>query len=40
MTLMIKASNRSDFGTEGNEGNEGPNDFAALRDFVADFIGI
>jgi hypothetical protein len=40
MTLMKKASNRSDFGTEGNEGNEGPIDFVALRDFVAEFFGI
>jgi hypothetical protein len=32
--LMGKASNRSDFGTEGNEGNEGPNDFAPRVAFV------
>jgi hypothetical protein len=35
---MGKTSNRSDFGTEGNEGNKGPNDFVALIDLVADFF--
>jgi hypothetical protein len=34
---MEKASNRSDFGTEGNEGNEGPNDFAAPSDGLLGF---
>jgi hypothetical protein len=37
---MGRTSNLSDIGTEENEGNEGPNDFAALIDFVADYFWI
>jgi hypothetical protein len=34
MTLMGKTSNRSDFGTEGHEENEGPNDFVESDGFT------
>jgi hypothetical protein len=36
---MGKTSNRSDFGTEGNEGNKGPNDFVAQVGLFAGFLG-